>query len=114
MQITDIKDLVKGTLVEGKRRSPLWPSVRKKHLRNNPLCACCSSKKKLEVHHIIPFHVDSSEELNPENLITLCQNGRYGFRSCHLLVGHEGRWRTFNPQVDEDCKKIRAFFDAKI
>lgn len=55
-------------------------------------------KKGLHVHHIVPFHVDPSKELDPTNLITLC--GKY----CHYTIGHLMDYKSWNPNVIEDCK----------
>lgn len=52
----------------------------------------------MRVHHVVPFHVDPSRELDPSNLMTLCEAKKYGI-NCHLLVGHLGNWRRWNPFV---------------
>ena len=75
-------------------RSGKWPRVRKQHLKAFPFCACCGGKKKLEVHHVIPYSLDRKLELDPSNLVTLCDHMR-----CHLLIGHLGRWASWNVLV---------------
>jgi 5-methylcytosine-specific restriction endonuclease McrA len=82
------------------RRDKLWPMVRAAHLESNDSCAACGKKKKIQVHHIIPVHIDPSFELDSENLITLCM-GQY---ECHLNVGHKGSWRNHNPNVRKDAQ----------
>lgn len=84
------------------RRSNVWDMVRAAHLDKNKSCAACGSKRKLQVHHIIPVHVDPSWELHCDNLITLCMD----VKECHLNVGHMGSWRDCNPNVVEDCKNL--------
>lgn len=87
----------------GSKRSTRWPSVRRKFIKNNPCCAVCgASKGKLEVHHIVPFHIDKELELDPSNLITLCENMNDGV-SCHLLFGHLGSYRSYNVNVRKDA-----------
>ena len=81
-------------------RASQWSKVRKAYLKAYPTCAVCDSKKKLQVHHIIPFAEDKSLELEPSNLITLCSR-------CHLLFGHFGSYKKYNPNVREDCKQYR-------
>lgn len=98
-----LKDLVQGKTVRGAQRSSQWRKVRAVHLEKNPLCAVCGGNKKLEVHHIVPFHVAPELELNPENLITLCENKQYGI-NCHLLVGHLGLYTAANPDCLQDAK----------
>ena len=87
-----------------KRRSSKWRKVRKEFLKKNPRCAVCGSRKKLEIHHCIPFVVDSSLELDAENnLITLCDGGgKFGMKSCHFWA-HFGDWKKFNPNIKEDA-----------
>jgi hypothetical protein len=65
-----------------------------------PSCAVCGSTKSLEVHHIVPFHVDPGLELREHNLITLC-DGLWGL-NCHFVFGHLRNWRRANESVIED------------
>ncbi len=81
-------------------RASQWSKVRKAYLKAYPTCAVCDSKKKLQVHHIIPFAEDKSLELEPSNLITLCSR-------CHLLFGHFGSYKKYNPNVREDAEWFR-------
>jgi 5-methylcytosine-specific restriction endonuclease McrA len=87
---------------QGKKRSGKWPTVRRKHLAMNPTCAICGGNKKLEVHHMRPFHLHPDLELDPKNLITLCENQNDGV-NCHLLFGHLGSYRSFNVNVQQDA-----------
>lgn len=101
---THIKDRLQGKVPAGSKRSPQWPGVRKAHLAKNPLCALCGSKKKVEVHHIKPFHLNPHLELEPSNLITLCENKTVGKLICHLVFGHLGDYRSFNENVIADVQ----------
>lgn len=83
------------------QRSNQWKNVRKKHLEEQNSCQACGSDKNLEVHHIIPVHVDKDRELDPNNLITLCNN------NCHLLFGHLMHFKSWNPLVAEDCQRLQ-------
>ena len=60
-------------------RSSGWRSVRNEHIENNPTCAACGRRDDLDVHHIVPYHVDPDRELDPTNLITLCGTCRVIF-----------------------------------
>ena len=104
-----LKDLAQGKTTRGKRRSSKWPKLRKQFILDNPKCAICESTSKLEVHHIIPFSVDPSLELEISNLIPLCENGKYG-SVCHQLYGHLGNYRRHNP----DCVKDAEEWNKKI
>ena len=88
-------------------RSINWKTVRKKFLITYPFCAACGSTKKLQVHHVIPFHIDKTLEFDFNNLICLCN-------SCHFLFGHFNNWNKFNPDIREDAKiwfqKINNFY----
>ena len=84
-------------------RSSKWPKVRKDFLAKNPACAVCGGKKKLNVHHMRPFHLHPDLELDPANLITLCEDDDNGI-NCHLAIGHLGSFKSFNESVIEDAK----------
>lgn len=90
-----------------KRRSPEWPKVRKAFLAKNTKCAVCGSSVKLEAHHIKPFHIYPEEELNPNNLIALCESKSFGM-ICHMEVGHSGNYRFENINVEKDVKTAKS------
>lgn len=93
-----LKDWLRGRVKFGLYRSKEWPKVRNEHLLKNPQCAACGSFKSLEVHHIEPFHERPDLELNPDNLITLCEKRLFGV-NCHLFFGHLGNWKLKNRRV---------------
>lgn len=97
-----IMDRIQGKAPKGKKRSSKWPSVRRIHLNLYPTCVACGSKKKIEVHHIVPFHTAPFLELSSYNLLTLCERKKYGI-NCHLSLGHIGNYREINPDVKEDA-----------
>ena len=80
----------------GAGRSGHWPLVRGNFIKDHPECAVCGGENELEVHHIIPVFVDKTQELNPKNLITLCNPH-------HLLFGHLMKWKSFNKNVVKDA-----------
>ena len=86
----------------GEPRSSQWPKVRDAHLKIDPVCNVCGGKEDLNVHHITPFHIDKSKELDPTNLITLCNA-----RNCHFTFGHLFNWQTSNPSVVQDAQLFK-------
>lgn len=86
-------------------RSPLWPGVRRTHLSSHPTCAACGSRRSLQVHHKIPYHLRPELELEPGNLITLCEQPGTDH---HLHVGHKGDWRSYNPNVEAEAAALLA------
>lgn len=86
-----------GRYIRYATRSPKWSSVRKQHLEINNVCAACGRNKKLEVHHIEPVHLNPERELDPSNLITLCDD------PCHFIFGHLMNYKSWNKNVVEDC-----------
>lgn len=78
-------------------RSPKWSKVRKEHLNKFSVCAACGRNTKLEVHHKIPVHLNPDLELDPNNLITLCDD------PCHLVFGHLFNYKSYNKSVENDC-----------
>lgn len=81
------------------KRSPRWPALRRHFLLAHPVCAWCGAKSDLEVHHVQPFHFFPERELDPKNLVTLCESLGW---NCHLTVGHLGDWKKWNPGLLED------------
>ena len=77
------------------KRSGKWPTVEKHFLEAHPTCEACGSKKRLNVHHCKPFHLDPELELDPNNLITLCMDTK----ECHLHLGHGGSFKQYCPDV---------------
>ena len=89
-------------------RSGRWATVRATHLRRQPACIACGRDNDLEVHHVMPYHLDPSLELDDGtdgtdgNLVTVCAD------PCHLVFGHFFSWKRWNPSVREDCAKFSA------
>ena len=97
---------------DGRKRSPKWREVRGEFLKENPSCAACGGTKKLEVHHVVPFHIDPSRELDTTNLMTLCRRKKYGIH-CHLNLGHKGNYRDFNDDVVEMAAAMLEYLESR-
>jgi hypothetical protein len=103
-RLSAARDIAHGKFPDdGTKRSSKWASVRKQHLVDNPKCAVCEGTERLNVHHIKPFHLHPELELEPSNLITLCESASYGI-ICHILIGHLGDYKNINPNSVEDAK----------
>ena len=89
-------------------RSPQWKGVRDAFLESHPDCAACGGTRKLQVHHIEPFHRSPERELDETNLITLCM----GDNDCHLNIGHGDSFSCYNPDVVADAERFKTS-DAK-
>lgn len=100
--LKNIKDAIQGKAPLGKKRSSKWPSVRKAFLKDHPNCAVCGGAEKIELHHILPYHVAPEKELSSDNFIPLCESKKGGI-TCHLFVGHVSSYRGWNPNVAEDA-----------
>lgn len=100
--IQKIRDLWRGVPTLGGRSSQ-WPKIRAEHLRTHPKCELCGGTKKLEVHHIRPFHLFPQDETSKDNLITLCEGNKSVV--CHRFFGHLGNYKNFNSSVRVDVKK---------
>lgn len=87
---------------KSKKRSSRWDEVRDTFLESHPACAACGSTKKLQVHHIMPFHLYPELELEENNLIVLCMD----VNECHLGIGHGGSFRSYNPKVVVRAKRF--------
>lgn len=106
---THLKQVYQGRTPLFMPRSGHWPVLRREHLLRHSRCEVCGGQKKLNVHHISPFHDCPGLELDPKNLITLCESGANGI-NCHLAVGHLGNFKSFNVNVREDA----ALWNQKI
>lgn len=93
--------VARGALRERKKakRSPEWATARRHWLKVNGFCASCYSMNRLQVHHIMPFHLKPELELDPNNFITLCMDKN----ECHLRIGHGDDWQSYNPFVVQDA-----------
>ena len=104
--IQHVIDAAKGKHPLGTARSGRWPAVRKAHLAAHPVCEVCGGSEKLEVHHVLPFHLQPGLELDPANLVTLCESGHNGV-NCHLAAGHLGNYKSFNVNALADAQYLR-------
>ena len=86
-----------GDRTFGAKRHPLWRSVRKAHLKRQPVCQISGKKRFLHVHHKIPVNINKTFELDDDNLVTLT-------RFWHFWAGHLGSWHSVNKDIDKDIK----------
>ena len=110
MILKHVKDVIQGKATVGQKRSSKWPTVRKHHLEAHPTCAVCGGDKVLEVHHLISFNKHPELELDPNNLITLCESKSKGGLNCHLIFGHLTNYKKIHPDVVEDA----AYWNKKL
>lgn len=95
-------DAIELAKTNGVPRSPQWPKVRRDFIAAHPNCEGCGTTDNLEAHHRKPFHLDKSKELDPANLITLCEKSGH---DCHFRLGHEFDWKAFNTFVQHDAEE---------
>lgn len=69
-----------------KRRNEYANFLQNTNIKKPKICACCGSKKALELHHIIPISMGGKDEYY--NLIYLCHN-------CHMQM-HQMLKERFN------------------
>lgn len=82
-----------SAILEARQRSSKWRRLREEHLQKQPQCAACGRTTGLIVHHIIPVSFDPTRELDPENLLTLCET------PCHIVFGHFFSYHCYNRDV---------------
>ena len=99
--IRQLKHKIYHTKTKNKRSSQ-WDDVRYAFAEKNQTCAVCKSDKKLQIHHCVPFHHDSSLELDPENLISLCMDKF----DCHIQIGHGDNFKFYNENVRQDAEML--------
>lgn len=109
-------DVIRRTLFDiGMTRAPMrrhkdWRKVRAEHLEMYPWCVITGVAEELEVHHVVPVHVDPSRELDRTNLRTVSSYGP-GNIDYHYLCGHPRGWRSWNPNFDACAAVLREMFD---
>lgn len=99
----------------GAARSPHWPTVEREFREAHPHCIACLTEGNAiegqQIHHVNPFHYLLDPEINrpdleldPRNLVTLCEDeaGRPA-QDHHLLLGHLGNFKEGNLLVREDA-----------
>ena len=97
---------IREHIVKRIKRSSKWNKTRKAHIKKHKYCEICGKKKDIQVHHVVPFHVNPELELEPTNLISLC--GRH-----HLTFAHIGYWKSWNENIREDCKLWKIKFEER-
>jgi formate dehydrogenase assembly factor FdhD len=104
--IARVRAAQKREKAKATKRSPKWPAARRKHLKAQPACGACGSRQGLQVHHVVPFHVDPKRELDPTNLVTLCE--AVGGLECHEFFGHGADFKCHVPDVREIAAALMA------
>jgi len=85
--------------------------AKKAYLKQFPECAICGNNKSLEVHHIVPVHIDPNIATSEKNFITLCDISN---QSCHRWFGHLGDFKNkYNLQIREFAIFTRWFIESK-
>jgi len=107
MKLNDLYEWMFDQEELGATRDSGWDELRDLYIKANPECACCGSKKKLQVHHVQPVSDFPELEMEWSNLITLCTGGRFKSLNCHLIIGHRGDWQLWNPLVREDAARMK-------
>ena len=110
--IKQITDAMLGKAPIAAKRSSKWAGVRADYLKLNPVCESCGRADKLEVHHVVPFHIAPELELNPSNLLSLCENKKNGV-NCHLFFGHLGDYKSYNVDAIADAKAARIKLNTR-
>lgn len=83
------RDCYNAFLRAGQDRSSFavgWKRARREALRLNPFCACCGTRRRLEVHHMVPWRIVRSHK--QENLIPLCKRHHKLVEHIHLSIEH--------------------------
>jgi len=81
--------------------------AKRDYVQIHPECAICGCQKNLEVHHVIPVHIDLSLSTVFENFITLCDASNNG---CHRWIGHFGNFKNlWNLDVRQYAVSSRLF-----
>ena len=95
-------------ILEMRQRAGEWRRIRAEHLAKEPACVACGRTDRVTVHHIIPVSISPILELDPQNLITLCD------QPCHFVFGHFMNYHCYNNEVRKMAKEYyKAFHKRK-
>ena len=86
-----------------------WEEFEREYWKKHPnekYCHICGERRNVELHHIVPRHVDPSRIFDESNLIPLC-------RCCHFRFGHLCNWDLWNPFIVDDAKDLREFLNQR-
>lgn len=85
----------------GTPRHKDWRKESRAFLAENPTC-WVTGRPAAIVHHIVPFWLDPSLELEWYNFAPFAD------QQVHLFAGHGGNWRCYRPRLREWCRAERA------
>jgi 5-methylcytosine-specific restriction enzyme A len=97
------------TMPEMAPRSGKWPRLERIHLADHPFCEVCGTKEEVVGHHMLPFHLFPEHELDPDNIISLCNS-----RLHHILVGHGMNFKDYNPDVKKDAAHLKKMIATRL
>ena len=95
-----LRDLIAGKPLVLGGRSSQWGKLSKQFLKANPYCFC--GEKATTTHHVIPFSVDRTRELDVQNLLAVCEH-------CHIRFAHLGSFRSY----EKDIKTIATDWELR-
>lgn len=105
--IQHLADAGRGKHPLRQKRSPHWGKFKKAYFKKyGKACEVCGRKSFVQLHHVIPFHVRPDLELMEWNVVGLCEPP-HKVRKCHLIYGHLGDWRWFDPDVKEVAASVK-------
>ena len=84
----------------GAARSSGWSTLSRRIIAEVGECEATGSKKNLEAHHIIPFHLRPDLELVRSNIIVLN-------KWIHFFLAHFGYYGSWNENIREHAKWLR-------
>ena len=91
------------------KRSDDWPKLRRLFIKQHPECTICGTRKGLTAHHILPIWIYPALELEPTNLITLCNSGA----NHHFTFGHLCNYKSHNEHIVRDAEYWRKRIDTR-
>lgn len=90
------------------RRPSAVTSAQHRHVQRNPACVACGSMRSVQAHHVAPWNLFPELGADPNNFISLCESET----ECHLLIGHGGNFKFYNPDVVDDARWYRGSNDV--
>lgn len=83
--------------------------AKKAYATIRPECAICGNPSNIEIHHVIPVHIDISLACNFDNFVAACDTGNNG---CHRWLCHFGDFKNkWNLDIRQYAIASRLFLE---
>ena len=77
--------------VKNPKQLYLITKAKRAYATTHPECAICGNPNNIEIHHVIPVHIDITMSCNFKNFVSACDSNNNG---CHRWLCHFGDFKN--------------------